>query len=103
MTVFDYIQGNTKWFWWMETFPSTKTTLVGRERLKLIIRELIYSRIDISLSRPRWFWWMASNADPFHQGSEQPRSQGPFSTFEVERGPWERGWVANRPFYVSIR
>ena len=56
----------------METFPSTKTTLVGRERLKLIIRELIYSRIDLSLSRPRWFWWMASNADLLHSTFSQP-------------------------------
>ena len=74
MTVFDYIQGNTKRFWWMETFPSTKTTLVSRERLKLIILELIYSRIDLSLSRPRWFWWMASNVegrDPFNQNSNR--------------------------------
>ena len=26
-------------------------------------RVVIYSKIDLSLSRPRWFWWMASNAD----------------------------------------
>ena len=27
-------------------------------------RVVIYSKIALSLSRPRWFLWMASNADP---------------------------------------
>ena len=39
------------------------------------------------------------------EGKTQPRSQGPLSTsrkylLEVERGPWERGWVRPQVFYA---